>query len=130
MSQGSQTILVVDDDPDIARMVSLVLRRAGYEVVTADSPMGVTALVRRVEPKVLILDVMMPGLSGENLAKLLNRAAGQRPIIFYSAKPDSELLELCRRVPDSTYLAKGAPLARLVETVERMLRLYASQRPG
>ncbi len=123
------TVLVVDDDPDIRRMVALVLRREGYEVQTADSPMGVTTLVRRIEPKVLILDVSMPGLSGDNLAKLLTRAVGRRPIVFYSAMPDAELLALCRRIPDSTYLAKGAPLSRLVETVDRMVRLYASQHP-
>lgn len=122
-------ILVVDDDPAILKMVELTLINAGHEVVTSDTPMGVSALVRRFKPHVLILDVMMPGLSGESLAKLIVRIAERRPVIFFSASTNQDLLDLTRRVPDSTFVQKGESLKELVATVEKMSRLYASQAP-
>ncbi|MEM9071915.1 MAG: response regulator [Myxococcota bacterium] len=125
----TRRVLVVDDDPTIVKMVKRLLASEGYEVTTAESPLGVSSLVRRIDPEVIILDVMMPGLSGESLAKLIKKVAERRPLIFYSAMAEDELLALTRRVPDSTYVAKGSPLAELVTTVDRMMRLYASQRP-
>lgn len=122
-------VLVVDDDPAILKMVELTLVNAGHEVMTSDTPMGVSALVRRFTPHVLILDVMMPGLSGESLAKLIVRIAERRPVIFFSASPNEELLDLTRRVPDSTFVQKGESLKELIATVDKMARLYASQAP-
>lgn len=122
-------VLVVDDDPAILRMIELTLVDANHEVLLSDTPMGVSALVRRFKPHVLVLDVMMPGLTGESLAKLIVRIAAKTPVVFFSATPDEELLELTRRIPDSTFVRKGDSLKQLVATVEKMAKLYASQMP-
>ncbi len=122
-------VLVVDDDPTILRMVELTLVDAKHEVVVSDTPMGVSAMVRRFKPHVLVLDVMMPGLTGESLAKLIARIADRTPVVFFSATPDDELLDLTRRVPNSTFVRKGDSLKELVATVEKMAKLYASQTP-
>lgn len=122
-------VLVVDDDPTILRMVELTLADAGHEVVASDTPMGVSALVRRFRPHVLVLDVMMPGLTGESLAKLIARIADRTPVVFFSATPGEDLLDLTRRIPNSTFVRKGESLKELVATVDKMARLYASQAP-
>ena len=59
---------MVDDDDSILRMIRLALEAAGFEVESASSPIGVGALVRRVAPHVVVLDVSMPGLDGEGVA--------------------------------------------------------------
>ena len=63
--------LVIDDD-DIAReqMIS-ILRSAGYEAFSLPSPIGATQLILRAEIEVVVLDVMLPALSGDQLAKML-----------------------------------------------------------
>lgn len=122
-------VFVVDDDPDILRMVSTVLRAAGYEVMTESSPIGVGAKIKRYTPHALIFDVTMPGLSGEGLAGLLSKNKKRPPVLFYSALAEEELLALTRRIPDSTYLQKGGSLSRLVDAVHRMCRLYATSSP-
>jgi DNA-binding response OmpR family regulator len=74
MSKGGstgKTILVVDDDPEIVTMVSLRLGKRGYRVLTAVD--GVEALVsaKRDHPDLVILDVMMPGKNGWEVARAI-----------------------------------------------------------
>ncbi|MGH2649723.1 MAG: response regulator, partial [Actinomycetota bacterium] len=68
-----ETILVVDDDPDIARFVEVNLRSAGYDVAVASD--GEEALQRASEmrPDLVLLDVMMPRIDGFEVAQRLRR---------------------------------------------------------
>jgi DNA-binding response OmpR family regulator len=75
MTKGgtAQTILVVDDDPEIVTMLSLRLGKRGYRVLTAVD--GVQALIaaKRERPALVILDVMMPGKNGWEVARALKQ---------------------------------------------------------
>jgi len=74
MSKGGstgKTILVVDDDPEIVTMVSLRLGKRGYRVLTAVDGVQALAIARRDHPDLVILDVMMPGKNGWEVAKEL-----------------------------------------------------------
>lgn len=77
-------ILVVDDDIYIGNMVEEVLRRAGYGVLRAYSGTEAVLLLERERPDLVLLDLMLPGLSGE---EVLERIAGI-PVIVVSAKAD------------------------------------------
>ena len=83
-----ETILVVDDDPDIARFVEVNLRSAGYEVSVAGD--GEEALERATEirPDLVLLDVMMPRLDGFEVAQRLgkNPQTANTSIIMLTAK--------------------------------------------
>ena len=57
------------------------------------------------------------------------RIAARRPVVFFSASPNDELLDLTRRIPDSTFVQKGESLKELVATIDKMSKLYASQAP-
>ncbi|HJL05943.1 MAG TPA: response regulator [Polyangiaceae bacterium LLY-WYZ-15_(1-7)] len=131
MASPPPRVVVVDDDDSILRMIRLALEAAGFEVESASSPIGVGALVRRVAPHVVVLDVSMPGLDGEGVAGLLAKSTGSRrlPVVFYSALDEDALHTLSKRTPDSTYVQKGSPLPALVDAVRRMARLYASEAP-
>ena len=119
MNDSPTKVLVVDDDPDNLHMVKRFLVSKGMTVVTTDSPFAVNALLREEEPDVVVLDVMMPALNGETVARFIRGASGEeRPVIlFYSAMGDVELEQLAARVPGSTFLPKTAGLRALHQAV-------------
>jgi CheY-like chemotaxis protein len=121
--------VIVDDEPDLLLLGSRALQHAGFEVWSAGSPIGVGALIKRHAPDVIVLDVSMPGLDGESLARLFTRGARTLPVVFWSALAEEALQQITRRVPSSTYVRKGAPLAELVGTAQRMIRLHTSWPP-
>lgn len=64
-------ILVVDDEPNVRRIIALMLRRAGYDVVEAeDGPRGVAAAVRE-QPALVLMDLEMPLLNGFQAAEMI-----------------------------------------------------------
>ena len=81
------TVLVVDDDPDLRRLLALTLVDAGYRVEEASD--GVTALERiaRQAPDLILCDVRMPHLGGIGLAAVLAPHTPPIPIILMSATP-------------------------------------------
>jgi DNA-binding response OmpR family regulator len=93
-------ILIVDDDDGLRRLMRLVLRREGFEVIEAAN--GVDALARAYDssPTLVLLDVMMPGLDGFDVCRKLrsDQRTHRLPIVFVSAISDvkqrNELLKL------------------------------------
>ncbi|MCS6711012.1 response regulator transcription factor [Brachybacterium sp. EF45031] len=81
-------ILVVDDDQAIAEMVSIVLRGKGFDVVT--SPDGASALeaLGGIDPDVVLLDLMLPGMDGIEVCRRL-REVSDVPVIMLTARSDS-----------------------------------------
>jgi DNA-binding response OmpR family regulator len=68
---GHKTILVVDDDPEIVTMLSLRLGKRGYRVVSATDGNAALAAASRERPDLVVLDVMMPGKTGWEVARNL-----------------------------------------------------------
>jgi two-component system phosphate regulon response regulator PhoB len=66
-------VLVVEDDADIQEMLAIRLRRAGYGVTVASDAQGGLAAARRVRPDVVLLDVLLPGMSGLELCRRIRR---------------------------------------------------------
>jgi CheY-like chemotaxis protein len=115
----SKTVLLVDDNPEILLTTSSYLRARGFHVVAVDSALGVTALVSKHRPSVVVLDVMMPALDGGALATLIHGRKDLRatPIIFYSAMEEEQLHRLSAKVPGSTYVAKADGLGALYSAI-------------
>ena len=70
--QGA-SILVVDDDPEIVAMLTTRLKHRGYKVITASDGHRALELARREKPDLMLLDVMMPGKSGWEVARALKQ---------------------------------------------------------
>jgi CheY-like chemotaxis protein len=106
-------ILAVDDDP--AHLVSTlaILEAEGYDVFTHNSAFGVTNLVRELKPQLVLLDVNMPGLSGDTLGSLLrNRSdTGSVPVVFYSSNDEDWLRRAVQKHGAMGYISKGDPAA-------------------
>jgi len=81
-------ILAVDDEPDLLELVRMGLDSAGYEVETADTGARALERLRAAPPDLLLLDLMLPDLSGTELCKRIRADArlGELPIIMLTAK--------------------------------------------
>jgi len=86
--QPDRTIVVADDDPDIRRLVAFTMRRHGYVVIEAADGAEALAAIRRARPDAAVLDVMMPGMTGLEVARMLcsDPSTATIPVLLLSAK--------------------------------------------
>lgn len=115
-------ILVVDDEPDLREILQCNLEAAGYDVDTASSAEEALQLMDRC-PSLLLLDVMMGGMSGFALAKVLREEQGLKvPIIFLTAKDTEEDLLHGFSVGADDYISKPFSLQEVMARVKAVLR--------
>lgn len=114
-------ILVVDDDVDLLRMLEKLLVDRGHEVHACATPFGVAALVLRETPHVVVLDMMMPGLSGGELADTI-RGLDVTPapkLVLWSAMDEDQLLDEGVRL-GVPVVSKAQRPSRLVDVIEKL----------
>ena len=109
------TILVVDDDPDICRLLVAVLGRAGYRVVQAYDGASALVLARRERPDLILTDLAMPGMDGFALAARLRMTGCAEPIVLMSAG------RALSPMPEFPFVAKPFDVSRLVQTIAAQL---------
>lgn len=120
-------ILVVDDDASHLSLVERSLRLEGFEVTTATGAFGVSALVRRWQPDLVLLDVNIPALSGDRLLEVLRRhAPSETKLVLFSACDEAYLRRLAGEVSADGYISKSIAS---MDLAERIRNLCASQRP-
>ena len=85
-----QRILVADDDDGLRQLLRLILAREGFEVIEAANGEQALALAVTVDPALILLDVMMPGLDGYDVCRRLksDQRTGDVPVVFVSAAED------------------------------------------
>jgi DNA-binding response OmpR family regulator len=117
-----ERILAVDDDPAIQRVLRRTLTANGFEVVVAGDAVSAMDLFRRAQPQVVILDLRLPGKSGQELCLEMRCAAPQVPIIVLSAVNDEvdRVLMLERGADD--YVTKPFSPRELVARVRVAVR--------
>lgn len=114
-------ILVVEDDPKINKMVQTLLRKNEYEAVAAFSGTEALLLLEKESFDLILLDLMLPGLSGEEILARINEEF-QIPIICVSAKDDLDTkLELIRDGADD-YITKPFNNEELIVRIGAVLR--------
>ena len=117
-------ILAVDDEPDLRGLLRILLKNKGYEVLEAASGSEAVELVRS-EPRIdlVIMDIMMPGLSGVEACREIRRHS-LAPILFLTAKTmESDMAEAYSSGGDD-YLGKPFSQAELLMKVESLVRRY------
>lgn len=116
------TVVVIEDDPHIADLVDLYLRRDGYRVLLArDGEQGLT-LINQEEPWIVILDVGLPGeLDGFDVCRRI-RAKGTLPVLFLTARDDEVDRILGLELGADDYLVKPFSPRELVARVRAILR--------
>jgi DNA-binding response OmpR family regulator len=115
------TILVVDDEPNIADLVDLYLSRDGYRVLKAATGEGALDAVRDHRPRLVVLDVGLPDIDGLEVCKRL-RQTSQIPVIFLTARDGEVDRVLGLELGGDDYLTKPFSPVELVARVKAVLR--------
>ena len=125
-------ILVVDDERDLVELIGMNLQRNGYEVLAAhDGPTGLDT-ARKQKPDMVILDVMMPGLSGKDVAVALKGDPDtlQIPILLLTAKTEETDIIVGLSIGADDYVTKPFSIKVLMARVAAVLRRKASLEPA
>jgi DNA-binding response OmpR family regulator len=118
----SARILLVDDDPGVLDIVSYSLRSEGFEVETAERGMEALEIADRDPHDVIILDVMLPDLSGTEVCRRLRAAQHTVPILMLTAKDAEVDRVLGLELGADDYVSKPFSKAELVSRVRAILR--------
>jgi two-component system phosphate regulon response regulator PhoB len=128
----AERILVVDDEPDLLELVRVNLRQAGYEVVTAETGREALECLRRSQPELIVLDLMLPDLSGTELCRQVRSdpETSWLPIIMLTAKTDEVDRVVGLELGADDYVTKPFSPRELVLRVRAVLRRRTPEQHG
>jgi DNA-binding response OmpR family regulator len=121
-----QTILVVDDEPQIVKVLRGYLEKAGYRVLTAGDGPQALAQSKREKPDLVLLDLNLPGADGLDVASRL-RATGNVPIIMVTARVEETDRLVGLEVGADDYITKPFSPREVVARVRAVLRRASAQ---
>ena len=121
---SSKTVLIVDDESSIREMIAVALEMADYRVLEADNAQDAHAIVVDEKPDLLLLDWMMPGTSGLELARRLKRdeTTSELPIILLTAKGEEDNKIQGLEAGADDYITKPFSPRELVARLKAVLR--------
>lgn len=128
----SKKILVVDDDPDILTLVRYNLEKEGFKISTVESGEEAIEKTRKTKPDLLILDLMLPGMDGLEVCRLLKSDASLKhiPVIMLTAKGEETDIVVGLELGADDYLTKPFSPKVLAARVRVLLRRgEASSKP-
>src|ERR1700744_551415 len=114
-------VLVVDDDPALAEMLSIVLRGEGFETAVVGDGTRALPAVREVRPDVVLLDLMLPGMNGIDVCRAIRAESGV-PIVMLTAKNDTVDVVLGLESGADDYVIKPFKPKELVARIRARLR--------
>lgn len=119
----AKRILVVDDEPDLVMILRTALQTEGYEVVTASNGPDGLEEASNSEPDLMVLDVMMPGMSGFEVLKKLKEEpkTSQIPVIMLTGVSEREKIQEALSSGIDYYLIKPFEFDELIEKIARAL---------
>lgn len=118
-------VLIVEDEPQILRLIELELKYEGYDVITSADGKEALALVREYNPDLILLDCMLPGLSGEEVCLKLREEGFDQSIIFITAKDGIEDKVKCLDSGADDYLVKPFVAEELLARIRAIFRRKA-----
>lgn len=129
MRESKNTVLVVDDDPQIRKMLSTVLEDENYKVMECENGKGAARLSASARPDLILLDLNLPDMDGREVVKSL-REWCQAPIIILSSRSaDEDVIELLRLGADD-YVIKPFNFDLLLARMGVHLRKSAAREAG
>jgi two-component system OmpR family response regulator len=122
VSSEPHRVLVVDDEPNIADVISMALRFQGFAVETAGTGAEALAGVERFHPHLVVLDVMLPDMEGFEVAQRLGAQRANVPILFLTARDATEDKIRGLTMGGDDYVTKPFSLEELVARIRTVLR--------
>ena len=117
----AEKILVVDDEISLQETLTYNLKKQGYDVETTGTGTEAIELARQIQPDLIILDVMLPGLDGFEVCRILRKEMST-PVLMLTARDDEIDRVVGLEVGADDYLAKPFSMRELVARVKAMLR--------
>lgn len=123
VNAAGQRVLVADDDRSIRAALSSMLQSGGYRVYEAEDGHQVLELVERTNPDLILLDALMPGISGFDVCEELRRRPGleQTPILIITALEDNDSIERAMAVGATDMIGKPIVFQLLKQRIDRLL---------
>lgn len=127
MSDIAATLLIVDDEPHVCKLLQILLQNQGYQTLTASSGEEALLMVAQQPPDLILLDIMMPGMDGFEVARRLktDKATSNIPIIMLSALGEHSARISGLEAGAEDFLSKPVESAELWLRVRNLLRLKA-----
>lgn len=125
----SKKILIVEDDGNIRELLRLYLEREGYEITEAENGEVGVEQWRKVNPDMILLDVMMPVMDGWQVCKII-RAESQVPIIILTAKGETFDKVNGLEMGADDYIVKPLEMREVVARVRAVFRRFAPEDSG
>ncbi|MDR1959127.1 MAG: response regulator transcription factor [Planctomycetaceae bacterium] len=121
---SKKKILIIEDESDIAEMIAMRLKKEGFLVQTAGNGHSGWRNIGEFQPDILLLDLMLPGMSGLEILKLVraDRRKGSLPVLILSAKGDESDIVVGLEIGADDYLTKPFSMAVLVARIHALLR--------
>ena len=115
-----QSILVVDDDEDVREIIQLLLASSGYEVDTAADGFAAIEKLRAGKlPNLILLDLRMPGMDGEQFMTIIRRALADQHVPVVLISGDGEAWRMAQTLGAEGFLQKPVELVDLLETIAK-----------
>jgi DNA-binding response OmpR family regulator len=123
-------ILIVDDDPDFRELLDLMLRKEGHQTAIAENGEDFLNKIDDFQPDLVTLDVMMPGLTTEEiLEQLIKKKCKPKIILLTVVRYSKETLDdILKNGNIATYISKPFDLDDFIETVNQLLHRYKFKR--
>ncbi len=111
-------VLVVEDDPDIRDVLAYTLEREGFEVLGVSDGERALEVMRATRPDLVLLDLLMPGLDGRGVARVMmgESALSRIPVVSMSASPEEVAPSLAR-----VHVQKPFTIAAIVDAIRHAL---------
>jgi two-component system OmpR family response regulator len=119
---GATRVLVVDDEPSITDLVSMALRYEQFDVRVASNGREALDSVEQFSPDVAVLDIMMPGIDGFEVARRLRNQDARLPILFLTARDATEDKVRGLTLGGDDYMTKPFSVEELVARIRAILR--------
>ena len=119
---NKKRILLVDDEPDLVRITSYRLQKAGYVILVAESGTQGLQLAQRERPDLILLDLNLPYMNGYDVCRALKTDPNLKniPIIVFSASSES-IKEKSEEIGASAYIVKPFEISNLLETISKYI---------
>ena len=123
MESNKRTVLIIEDEEDAAELFAEMMRVSGFRVVKTSNSAPAIALMTAEKPDVVLLDIMMPEISGLDILRQMRRdpALMNIPVIIVSAKGMPTDIKHSMEAGASMYLTKPVGFLELREAVDRAL---------
>lgn len=118
MAKANMTVLVIDDQPGIRRLLTEVLTEEGYMVVTAINGIEGLNKAKEVQPDVILMDMKMPGMDGIETLREIKRLNQGEAIIMMTAYGELDLINQARELGAYGYVTKPFDILNLCQMLE------------